>query len=81
METQIFPYLATAASGLLGCLVAVVAWVGVQIRVEMRELAGKVEKIGETLAVIERDLRGELSSIDRRVSIIEARCKYEHNNE
>lgn len=71
----ILPYALTVVGALLGLLCAVLAWVGNQLKAEIKDLGGEMRQTNITLTKIERDLRGELAGLDRRVSVVEARCR------
>lgn len=81
MEVILFNYAVTAAGALLASLVAVVAWVGLQIKAEIKDMGKKVEIISQTLSTIEKDLRGELGHLDRRIAVIEAKCSFERSQD
>jgi sensor domain CHASE-containing protein len=70
----ILPYLVTAVGALLGLLCTILAWVGIQIKAEIRDLGKEMRLTNITLTKIEKDLRGELAGLDRRVSLVEANC-------
>lgn len=80
-EAQLFPYAMALVSGLFGCLVAVIGWIGSQIKREIKELGIKIEATNGTLGKIERDLRGELVSLDRRITRVEEHCAVVHNGQ
>lgn len=88
-EVTLFPYAVAAISALVAAIVGILAWVGTQLKQELRdlkndirrELAGMAEQMGATnaaLTSIERDLRGQLAGLDRRVVQVEARCSAQH---
>jgi len=90
-EVTLFPYAVAAISALVAAIVGILAWVGTQLKQELRdlkndirrELAGMAEQMGATnaaLASIERDLRGQLAGLDRRVVQVEARCSAQHGD-
>jgi len=90
-EVTLFPYAAAAISALVATIVGILAWVGTQLKQELRdlkndirrELAGMAEQMGATNAAltgIERDLRGQLAGLDRRVVQVEARCSAQHGD-
>lgn len=90
-EVTLFPYAAAAISALVATIVGILAWVGTQLKQELRdlkndirrELAGMAEQMGATNAAltgIERDLRGQLAGLDRRVVQVEARCVAQHGD-
>lgn len=90
-EVTLFPYAVAAISALVAAIVGILAWVGTQLKQELRdlkndirrELAGMAEQMGATnaaLASIERDLRGQLAGLDRRVVQAEARCYAQHGD-
>lgn len=90
-EVTLFPYAAAAISALVAAIVGILAWVGTQLKQELRdlkndirlELAGMAEQMGATnaaLTSIERDLRGQLAGLDRRVVQVEARCVAQHGD-
>ena len=90
-EVTLFPYAVAAISALVAAIVGLLAWVGTQLKQELRdlkndirrELAGMAEQMGATNAAltgIERDLRGQLAGLDRRVVQVEARCVAQHGD-
>lgn len=90
-EVTLFPYAVAAISALVATIVGILAWVGTQLKQELRdlkndirrELAGMAEQMGATNAAltgIERDLRGQLAGLDRRVVQVEARCSAQHGD-
>lgn len=90
-EVTLFPYAVAAISALVAAIVGILAWVGTQLKQELRdlkndirrELAGMAEQMGATnaaLTSIERDLRGQLAGLDRRVVQVEARCSAQHGD-
>lgn len=90
-EVTLFPYAVAAISALVAAIVGILAWVGTQLKQELRdlkndirrELAGMAEQMGATNAAltgIERDLRGQLANLDRRVVKVEARCFAQHGD-
>ena len=90
-EVTLFPYAVAAISALVAAIVGILAWVGTQLKQELRdlkndirrELAGMAEQMGATNAAltgIERDLRGQLAGLDRRVVQVEARCFAQHGD-
>ena len=90
-EVTLFPYAVAAISALVAAIVGILAWVGTQLKQELRdlkndirrELAGMAEQMGATnaaLTSIERDLRGQLAGLDRRVVQVEARCHAQHGD-
>ena len=90
-EVTLFPYAAAAISALVAAIVGLLAWVGTQLKQELRdlkndirrELAGMAEQMGATnaaLTSIERDLRGQLAGLDRRVVQVETRCVAQHGD-
>lgn len=90
-EVTLFPYAVSAISALVAAIVGILAWVGTQLKQELRdlkndirrELAGMAEQMGATKAAltgIERDLRGQLAGLDRRVVQVEARCMAQHGD-
>lgn len=90
-EVTLFPYAVAAISALVAAIVGILAWVGTQLKQELRdlkndirrELAGMAEQMGATnaaLTSIERDLRGQLAGLDRRVVQVEARCTAQHGD-
>lgn len=90
-EVTLFPYAVAAISALVAAIVGILAWVGTQLKQELRdlkndirrELAGMAEHLGATnaaLTSIERDLRGQLAGLDRRVVQVEARCSAQHGD-
>jgi hypothetical protein len=81
MESALLPYAVAIIGGLFASLVAIVGWVGSQINIQLRDMAGRVDSISKTLSNIERDLRGDLSDLDRRVTRIEARCEAQHEED
>lgn len=75
MSAEAFlPYVVGLLGSLLGLLCTVLAWVGIQIKGELKELGKEMAQTNRTLTAIERDLRGELAGLDRRVSLVEAKC-------
>ena len=90
-EVTLFPYAVAAISALVAAIVGLLAWVGTQLKQELRdlkndirrELAGMAEQMGATnaaLTSIERDLRGQLAGLDRRVVQVETRCVAQHGD-
>jgi len=90
-EVTLFPYAVAAISALVAAIVGLLAWVGTQLKQELRdlkndirrELAGMAEQMGATNAAltgIERDLRGQLAGLDRRVVQVETRCVAQHGD-
>lgn len=90
-EVTLFPYAVAAISALVAAIVGILAWVGTQLKQELRdlkndirlELAGMAEQMGATNAAltgIERDLRGQLAGLDRRVVQVEAHCFAQHGD-
>ena len=76
----LIPYTIGLLGSLIGLLCTVLAWVGVQIKGELKELGTEMKTTNKTLTAIERDLRGELAGLDRRVSLVEAKCQVVHGN-
>lgn len=77
----VLPYALSAVGALLGLLCAVLAWVGTQVKAEIRDLGGEIRQTNTTLSKIEKDLQKELAGLDRRVSVVEARCRVSHRGE
>lgn len=76
----LIPYTIGLLGSLIGLLCTVLAWVGVQIKSELKDLGHEMKQTNKTLTAIEKDLRGELAGLDRRVSLVEARCQVVHGN-
>lgn len=77
----LIPYTIGLLGSLIGLLCTVLAWVGVQIKGELKDLSGEMRQTNKTLTAIERDLRGELAGLDRRVSLVEAKCVTVHGHD
>lgn len=75
MEAFLWPIALTVIGGLVMALTSVIAWVGIQIKSEITQLAMAVQQTNVTLTAIERDLRGKLADLDRRVAVVEATCR------
>ena len=76
----LIPYTIGLLGSLIGLLCTVLAWVGVQIKTELKDLGHEMKQTNRTLTAIEKDLRGELAGLDRRVSLVEAKCQVIHGN-
>ena len=75
MEAFLWPVALTIIGGLVMALASVIAWVGIQIKGEIKVLSNQVGVTNATLRNIETDLRGKLADLDRRMAVVEATCR------